>query len=99
MELTDEQLNNVAGGGSGTIPEGGITYSPYESAYGDRFYAKNVGDTDLIRTFVGSCGASYYEEKLTINTETNTWSTETICQIPCPSDLYSEYPYVLNIRP
>ena len=100
MELTDEQLNNVSGGGGGAIPSDGITYSIYTTIFGGHYYAKKVGDTDLIRTEVVGFSANYYQEKLIIDTEKNTWSTELIAQLSGqPANFYSTYPYVLNIRP
>lgn len=99
-ELNDEELEKVTGGAGGNIPKGGITYSTYTSAYGGRFYAKCVGGTDLIRTDTSSGFGCYYEEKLIVDNANNTWSTQTICQLPKqPTNFYATYPYVLNIKP
>ena len=101
MELTDEQLSTVTGGGSGNIPQGGITYSTYEKAYGNRYYAKTVGSTDLLFIEITpNDWANYWTETLIVDTENNTWETNTTgMMIKPPEHLYTEYPYVLNIKP
>ena len=100
IELTDEELNDVTGGAGGNIPKGGITYSTYSSAYGGRFYAKTIGGTDLIRTETTFGSASYYEVKLIIDKENNTWTTQDMgCLFGQPKNFYATYPYVLNIKP
>ena len=99
--LNEEELENVSGGGSGNIPDGGITYSTYTSAYGGHYYAKTSGSTELLYTEIDASGwANYYLETLIVDIETNTWSTNRTGKLPgAPEHLYSEYPFVLNIRP
>ena len=100
VELSEEELEKVTGGAGGNIPKGGITYSTYTSAYGGRFYAKCVGGTDLIRTETTFGSASYYEAKLIIDKENNTWTVQDQGSLfGQPKNFFATYPYVLNIKP
>ena len=101
MELTEEQLSKVTGGGSGTIPAGGITYKTYSTAQANRYYAKTSGSTDLMCVLIDGFGcASYYTEKLVIDSTNNSWSTNrTSGALPAPANFSTTYPFVLNIKP
>lgn len=100
-ELKDEELKTVSGGGSGNIPKGGITYSTYGTIYSGHYYAKNVGDTDVVYLYTDGCGygcATY--ETLSIDQSNNTWSATIYGGPSSPPQPFSQlYPYVLNIIP
>lgn len=41
--LDEEHLNEVSGGGSGPIPEGGVTYSRYDTPEAGYLYCSSAG--------------------------------------------------------
>ena len=99
MELTDEQLEKVTGGGSGNIPAGGITYKTYTKAHSNHYYAQAIGDTDLMYILVDG-SANYFTETLIVDKQNNTWSTvRTSNVLPAPPNFSTTYPYQLNIQP
>ena len=98
-ELKDEKLEEVSGGASGKIPQGGIEYKSYSNV-NERWYYADQNKSNyayVYRLFSYSC--SYRIETLNIDESNGTWTT---VDIGSGHDLFEEfkikYPYRLNIR-
>ena len=104
IELKDNELERVNGGGGGTIPKGGITYSTYSEVSGNRYYSKqqNLNDVVYVYSIVYGMGAKEYTpELISVNYSTGKWSSTTTSKFgkSVTGSFASEYPYMLNIVP
>lgn len=103
-ELKENELEKVSGGGSGTIPGGGIKFSTYTEVSGNRYYSKqqNLNNVVYVYSIVYGMGAKEYTpESISVNYSKGTWSSTTTSRFgsSVTGSFASEYPYMLNIIP
>lgn len=100
LELNENELSDVSGGGMGTIPAEGITYKNYSGVQSNYYYANSSKSEYAYVYEIAGAFAHYTIEKLSTidknwyfkNTSRTNFS-ETVTR-------FSEmYPYRLNIRP
>lgn len=101
VELKDEELAKVNGGGSGTIPDKGITYTNYASLNDGYYYSHEQNTNDVVYVYKNIKGDLYYtKEKFKF--EGNNWwainktNGRLIENVP---GFMIYYPYLLNIQP
>lgn len=100
IELNENELSNVSGGGMGTIPAEGITYSNYSDVQSNYYYAKS-NKTEFAYVYeIEGAFAHYTIEKL--STIDNNWYFKNTTRTNFSETVtkFAEvYPYRLNIRP
>lgn len=106
ITLKEEELKKVSGGGSGTIPKEGITYSKYDTIISGRYYAKKYLGDELAFVYTLPYQAGGFSpsrcsyETLFVDPHHNTWTaTPNSPQNDIPHNFIELYPYILNIRP
>lgn len=101
VELNDEELANVNGGGSGTIPDSGITYINYVSLVDGHYYSHQQNTNDLVYVYKNNNGDFYYTKE-SFSCEGNNWwaiSKSNGRLIENVQGFMIYYPYMLNIEP
>lgn len=103
-ELKDEMLENINGGGSGTIPENGITFETYSSLEPGYYYSATQNTDNVVYVYSSSSGLGYTSEAFSVNPSTNSW----ISRNKTPSGVVHKdfniagfmelYPYRLNVK-
>lgn len=100
IELKDEDLEKVNGGGSGTIPSKGITFTKAGSVKSGYYYSKYMDLTDIVYVYQGIVGQEYNPEKFIVDSTKGTWSSSKSAPARyVGSSFLTEYPYELNVRP
>ena len=104
-ELTDDELTQVIGGGSGTIPQGGITFEEYDVLLSDHYYSQEQNFNEVVYVYTASNKMYYTREAFSVVTSTNSWISRnrTPSGVKNPIDnvsgFMSRYRYVLNVQP
>ena len=104
-ELEDDQLENITGSGSGTIPQNEITFEPYSSVEAGYYYSSAKNTNKVVYVYSCPNGLGYTSEAFSVDPSTNSW----ISRNKTPSGVVhnnfntdgfmSVYPYRLNVRP
>lgn len=103
QKLSDQNLEKVSGGGSGTLPPEGLTYTPHSGISCGYFYADANKSSNIIFAWgiVSNRYIQYYKLKLEVN-GSNWRILEDKALINNQDEisyLSSQYPYLLNILP
>lgn len=104
-ELKDELLENVTGGGSGTIPQNGITFDTYSSLEAGYYYSSAQNTNNVVYVYSSSNGLGYTSEAFSVDPSTNSWISRNktpsgVVHIDFNTDGFMKmYPYRLNVRP
>ena len=99
-ELKDEELEKVTGGGSGTVPTGGITFTISGSVKSGHYYSKYMDLTNVVYVYQGILGQEYNNEKFVVDEATGCWSSNKVGSFfYVGPNFLNEYPYILNVRP
>lgn len=104
-ELTDEELSQVSGGGSGTIPQGGITFKTYDALADGHYYSQEKNFSEVVYVYLVGGTFYYTREAFSVTEATNTWSSR--CRTPSGvrnpienvGGFMYRYQYVLNVQP
>lgn len=100
-ELKDEELELVNGGGSGTIPQEGITFSQCYIVESGNYYSKDTNLDNVVYVYRGVLNLEFTQEKFTINQVTGKWSSKSLSQHGSYvyDNFIKDFPYKLNVRP
>lgn len=101
VELKEDELKNVSGGGSGTIPKNGIEFSTYYWIDDGCYYSQQQSADEVAYVYRGADGSFYYTIESIVCTG-NTWQSTSKFRarsMDSESEFRSKYPYILNIRP
>ena len=104
--LNEEQLKNITGGGSGIIPQGGITFETYSSLEAGYYYSAAQNTNEVVYVYSSPDGQlGYTSEAFYMDPATNSW----ISRNKTPSGVVHRdfnvegfmmrFPYRLNVRP
>ena len=93
IELKDEELGAVYGGGSGTIPAKGITYETYTEVKEDNYYSSGTNTNEVAYVYK-NCADQLRYTKETFICSGNGWnSTNKSGGVAVEWDFISKYPY------
>ena len=100
VELKDEELQKITGGGSGKVPSAGITFTKSDSVKSGYYYSKYMNLTNVVYVYQGASGQEFNCEKFIVDETTGRWSSNKVGTFYSvgPDFLY-DYPYILNVRP
>ena len=103
-ELKDEELDKVTGGGSGTIPQGGITYNGYSVLEPEHYYSQDQNLDEVVYVYKASGMLYYTREAFSVDLANNTWISRnrTPSGVRNPIEnvegFMSRYIYQLNVK-
>ena len=98
-ELKDEELEKVTGGGSGTVPTGGITFTISGSVKSGHYYSKYMDLTNVVYVYQGVFGQEYNCEKFEVD-DTGHWKSNKVGTFYYVGpNFLNDYPYILNVTP
>lgn len=98
VELNDEELGKVNGGGSGVIPQGGIVFSTYYWI-DDGYYSSGQNTSDVVYVYTNVGGDLYYTRESFV-CDGNTWQSTKVfgpVEIENEAKFRSNYPYFMNV--
>ena len=104
-ELKDEELENIAGGGSGTIPQNGIIFTTYSSVEAGYYYSSAQNTNDVVYVYSCPSGLGFTRELFSVDLSSNNWISKNITPSGVKHENFntdgfmSLYPYRLNVRP
>ena len=105
IELKDEELEKVTGGGSGTVPQGGITFETYGTLTIGRYYTSSQDFQEVVYVCTVYDKLCYSRELFKIDASTNSWrsinkhSSGEKYPLENIPGFMSHYPYMLNVYP
>ena len=105
VELKDEELEKASGGGSGTIPQGGIVFTTYDSLLPGCYYSKEQDLIEVVYVYEASKKLYYTREAFSVDLTNNTWisrnRTPSGVRNPIENEpgFMSSYKYRLNVNP
>lgn len=104
-ELRDDELAEVTGGGSGSLPQNGITFERYSSLEAGFYYSSAQDTSNVVYVYSCPSGLGYTRESFTVDPSNNSWISKNIT----PSGVRHEnfniagfmelYPFRLNVQP
>ena len=101
IQLHDEELKKIDGGGSGTIPNSGIQFWTYYSISEGCYYSSAQNTNDVVYVYSNFGGDLYYSKESFV-CEGNTWQSNSLGysrEIEDKAKFRSNYPYMLSVRP
>ena len=105
IELKDEDLEKVLGGGSGIIPQGGIVFENYSVLLPEHYYSQAQNFQEVVYVYAVGTALYYTREAFSIDPSTNSWVSRnrTPSGVRCPIEnvagFMSLYIYKLNVQP
>ena len=105
VELKDEELDKVTGGGSGTIPQGGITFEKYDTLQSGYYYSYEQNFNEVAYVYTTNGKLYYTSEKFLVDPATNSWISRSITPsgvikpIENVEGFMYRYKYKLNVQP
>lgn len=102
-ELTDEELKEVNGGGSGTLPQNGITFQSYDTLLSDHYYSTDQNLIEVCYVYTASNKLFYTREDFRVNESENSWISRNrtpsgvLCPIENVEGFMDRYKYMLNV--